>query len=121
MRGRPHARHARHALLRRGGVYSVGSVQRDLRAKGNRHSRVQRQVFAVLRPGGVWINQGPLLYHGGRGGPQLTSDELMLLLERRGFDVEEQASRFCVYCQDDSSMCRSEYSCLYYVVRKRAT
>jgi hypothetical protein len=78
------------------------------------------QVFAVLRPGGVWINQGPLLYHGKRGGPLLTSDELMLLLERRGFEVLEQAFRPCVYSQDDTSMCRSEYSCLYYVVRKRA-
>ena len=78
------------------------------------------QVFAVLRPGGVWINQGPLLYHGKRGGPLLTSDELMLLLERRGFEVLEQAFRPCVYSQDDTSMCRSEYNCLYYVVRKRA-
>jgi len=77
------------------------------------------QVFAVLRPGGVWINQGPLLYHGKRGGPLLTSDELMLLLERRGFEVLEQAFRPCVYSQDDTSMCRSEYNCLYYVVRKR--
>jgi hypothetical protein len=44
----------------------------------------------------------------------------MLLLERRGFEVLEQAFRPCVYSQDDTSMCRSEYNCLYYVVRKRA-
>ena len=96
--------------------------QRAHRAN-DRHSPFRAcnvQVFAVLRPGGVWINQGPLLYHGKRGGPQLTSDELMLLLERRGFEVLEQAFRPCVYSQDDTSMCRSEYNCLYYVVRKRA-
>ena len=79
------------------------------------------QVFAVLRPGGVWINHGPLLYHGKRGGPRLTSDELMLLLGRLGFEVLEQAFRPCVYSQDDTSMCRSEYTCLYYAVRKRET
>ena len=76
------------------------------------------QVHQTLRTGGVWINQGPLLYHGQRGGPKLTADELLLLLERRNFKVEEHQFRPCVYCQDESSMRRTEYDCLFFVARK---
>ena len=76
------------------------------------------QVRAVLRKDGVWINHGPLLYHGPRGGPKLTADEVLLLLERSGFRLEERGFRPCVYGQDESSMCRTEFNCLFFVARK---
>ena len=106
-------------------VVCVGSVRAACHGRGPRGRTTairacNVQVFAVLRPKGVWINQGPLLYHGKRGGVQLTSNELMLLLERRGFEVLVQAFRRCVYSLDDTSMCRSEFMCLYYVGRIRA-
>tara|TARA_B110001452_G_C15190348_1_gene413332 strand:+ start:154 stop:1341 length:1188 start_codon:yes stop_codon:yes gene_type:complete len=87
----------------------------------------------VLRPGGVWVNRGPLLYHGARdcegagsggggfggGGPRLSADELLLLVQRSGFELVESDFRRCAYCSDELSMCRTEYECLWFVVRKQ--
>lgn len=77
-------------------------------------------VRSVLRPGGVWVNHGPLLYHGARdgAGPRLSADELLLLLQRCGFELVESDFRRCAYCSDELSMCRTEYECLWFVARK---
>ena len=79
-------------------------------------------IHAVLRPGGLWINQGPLLYHWNRAAaevPRLSADELLLLIGRLGFELLEHSHRVCSYSQDPLSMCRSEYHCLFFVAMKR--
>ena len=76
----------------------------------------------MLRPGGLWVNLGPLLYHWNRSAtevPRLSADELLLLVGRCGFDVVHEGSQLCAYSQDPLSMCRSEYATLFFVARKR--
>ena len=85
-------------------------------------TRVCQHIHRVLRPGGVWTNQGPLLYHWNRTAaevPRLSADELLLLLDRIGFEILEQDTRVCSYSQDEVSMCRSQYYCLYFVARRK--
>ena len=79
------------------------------------------QMRAVLRPGGLWLNHGPLLYHCNRSAapvPRLCGDELLLLVERSGFELVETADHACSYSQDPQSMCVSQYRCLFFCARK---
>jgi carnosine N-methyltransferase len=81
-------------------------------------------VRAVLKPGGWWVNVGPLLYThaasvgGSAATPRLCADELVLLLGRSGFDVLEHRAQTCAYCRDAASMCRTEYEGLFFVARR---
>mmetsp|Transcript_13478 Transcript_13478/g.29080 ORF Transcript_13478/g.29080 Transcript_13478/m.29080 type:complete len:212 (+) Transcript_13478:276-911(+) len=78
----------------------------------------------LLRDGGLWINNGPLMYHGqsptSSDAPRLTADELLLLLQRSGFELLEHSLQVCEYSQDPLSMCRSHYRCLFFVAQKQA-
>ena len=81
--------------------------------------RTLRLAHGVLKPGGLLLNLGPLLYHNsGAEVPRLAADELVTLVGRCGFEVVE--SRACVasYSQVPLSMVRSEYHCLHFVARK---
>lgn len=101
-----------------------------------------------LKPGGIWINLGPLLWHfessanrgskdngetgddahqhdgiGEPGSVELTDEEVMLLVERMGFHVEKHAlwerQRECGYIQDPHSMLQNLYRPSHWVVRKK--
>lgn len=101
-----------------------------------------------LKPGGVWINVGPLLWHfesnsnrgsngsaqtgadahqnegiGEPGSVELTDEEVMLLVERMGFYVEKRAlwdgQRECGYIQDPSSMLQNLYRPSHWIARKK--
>lgn len=51
-------------------------------------ARTMARARALLRPGGRWLNTGPLLWHDdGAGLLRLTADELRALLECSGFSV----------------------------------
>jgi len=83
-------------------------------------------VHAQLRPGGVWVNCGPLEYEGTAGGHtflgptlRLCADEVLLLLSRRGFEVlESDVNQACPYTLDTRSMLQHSFGCLYFVARK---
>ena len=82
--------------------------------------RTLQLARAVLRPGGLLLNLGPLLYHNsGAAVPRLAADELVTLVGRCGFDVLESREVAASYSQDPLSMVRSEYHCLHFVARKR--
>ena len=56
----------------------------------------------LLRPHGVWLNIGPLLYHWNRAAssvPRLCADELLALVESEGFEVIESGWRDATYSQ----------------------
>lgn len=60
-----------------------------------------RSIHALLRPGGVWVNAGPLLW--GTGARlQLSLDEVVALAEGVGFEFEEERRR------DEEGLCGGE-------------
>ncbi|KAI0205255.1 N2227-like protein-domain-containing protein [Astrocystis sublimbata] len=97
-----------------------------------------------LRPGGVLINVGPLLWHfendilgqhgfdgdaelesnelmgiDAPGSFELTDDEVMALVEKMGFVVETRRTRITApYVQDTESMLQSKYHASHWVARK---
>ncbi|KAL4948661.1 N2227-like protein-domain-containing protein [Aspergillus filifer] len=100
-----------------------------------------------LKPSGVWINVGPLLWHfedghqrnhsgdgsrnsddgqsrgiGEPGSVELTEEEVFLLIERMGFTIEyrqpvEERAE-CGYIQDPESMLRPLYRPSHWIARK---
>ena len=103
-------------------------------------------VQNCLKPGGLWINLGPLLWHfedhtpaarnedevtghPGRenasieeaGSFELTNEEVLLLIEMCGFDIEMQEIRNngTGYIHNARSMLQSTYTPSHWVARKR--
>ncbi|CAG8165443.1 unnamed protein product [Penicillium salamii] len=90
-----------------------------------------------LKPNGLWINVGPLLWHfdGGKnnktgdagpepgigepGNVELTEEEVLSLVERMGFRLEKRGDRRpCGYIQDPNSMLQNTYQPSHWVARK---
>ncbi|KAF4239012.1 hypothetical protein CNMCM8980_009495 [Aspergillus fumigatiaffinis] len=95
-----------------------------------------------LRPNGLWINLGPLLWHfedgsnkgqgngcdhsqgiGEPGNVELTEEEVFCLVERMGFSIEKrqsvEARPLCGYIQDPGSMLQNLYRPSHWVARKK--
>lgn len=103
---------------------------------------VIRYIEAIrhcLKPHGVWINVGPLLWHfedghsqtekngtdagiGEPGNVELTEEEVLALVKKMGFEIEKQAKndQYCGYIQDGESMLQNLYRPGHWVARKRA-
>lgn len=101
-------------------------------------------VRNCLRPGGCWVNNGPLLWHfADRAPPQpdelvnpthlpditgieapgsfeLTNEEVLQLLERHGFHVKQREIRKDGegYIQNPQSMLQNQYTCSFWVAEK---
>lgn len=94
-----------------------------------------------LKPGGLWINVGPLLWHfedghkkdesgrdtdatgiGEPGNVELTEEEVLTLVSRMGFRLETQPGdrQSCGYIQDEESMLQNLYQPSHWVARKVA-
>lgn len=89
-----------------------------------------------LKPNGIWINVGPLLWHfeeghtghnhehqglGEPGSVELTEEEVFLLVERMGFRIEkwpDEEQTSCGYIQDPESMLQNLYRPAHWVARK---
>lgn len=108
-----------------------------------------RYIVAVqhcLKPGGVWINIGPLLWHFNDRSPpnkdqdafrppnerngagieepgsvELTAEEVMLLVEHVGFDIEREEIKdgLAGYLQNPESLQHNVYRLVHWVARKR--
>jgi hypothetical protein len=95
-----------------------------------------------LKPNGLWINLGPLLWHfedgsnkgqgsggdhsqgiGEPGNVELTEEEVFCLVERMGFSIEKRQSvedrPMCGYIQDPGSMLQNLYRPSHWVARKK--
>lgn len=101
--------------------------------------RYLEAIHNCLKPNGIWINVGPLLWHfdegkGAQVQPQsqgsgiaepgsveLTSDEVRLLIDRMGFTIEDYQSDGggCGYIQDAHSMLQNVYRPVYWTARKK--
>ncbi|KAE8160713.1 N2227-like protein-domain-containing protein [Aspergillus tamarii] len=96
-----------------------------------------------LKPNGVWVNIGPLLWHfedgsnrshregdrdenqgiGEPGNVELTEEEVFCLVERMGFHIEKRQEvedrPMCGYIQDPQSMLQPLYKPSKWVARKK--
>lgn len=80
-------------------------------------------IYHILKPGGVWINLGPLLYHysdmKNQQSIEPSFEVLKEVIKKIGFVVEK--SKIGVktkYCQNPKSMLQSEYDSVFFVCRK---
>lgn len=84
------------------------------------------QIFALLRPGGTWINLGPLLWTGGaQAKVELSLEEVISLAQSIGFIFEretggESSSKTveCEYTADSLAMMQWIYKAEFWVARK---
>jgi carnosine N-methyltransferase len=81
------------------------------------------RIFRILKPGGILVNLGPLLYHfdDNCAAPsiELCLDEIVSAMESIGFVVLEQEDGISSdYIADDRSMMRTAYSCTFFVAQK---
>jgi carnosine N-methyltransferase len=83
-------------------------------------------IYTLLRPGGTWVNLGPLLWTGGaQAKVELTLDEVLEAAEEIGFIIEKDetgpAARKTVECEytgDDLAMMRWIYKAEFWVAKK---
>ncbi|KAJ3603566.1 hypothetical protein NHX12_028311 [Muraenolepis orangiensis] len=80
-------------------------------------------IWKILKPGGVWINLGPLLYHfenmANELSIELSYEEIRSAIIKYGFHLEvERESMQTTYTENDRSMLRYVYDCVFFVARK---
>lgn len=84
-------------------------------------------IHSLLRPGGKWVNLGPLLWTGGgQAAVELSLEEVLRLAEMVGFSLsgqnEEGAERRrtveCEYTADKTAMMRWLYQGAFWVATK---
>ncbi|KAM6965338.1 carnosine N-methyltransferase [Aplochiton taeniatus] len=82
-------------------------------------------IWNILKPGGVWINLGPLLYHfenmANELSIELSYEDIRAAIMKYGFQLEvERESVQTTYTENDRSMLRYVYDCVFFVARKPA-
>ena len=85
-----------------------------------------KTIWSCLKPGGIWINHGPLLYHhedavAGKPSLELTLEELLQLASAIGFDImgcEGAEIKESEYCADQKSMLTYRYRCALFQCQK---
>ena len=77
----------------------------------------------ALKPGGLWLNAGPLLWHfsdqPGEQSVDLTYEEIKQLAARVGFDLVEEYTLSTPYTNNRESMKQMLYHCPMTAWRKR--
>ncbi|KAJ2486739.1 hypothetical protein IWW37_005503 [Coemansia sp. RSA 2050] len=82
-------------------------------------------IWHALKPGAVWINLGPLLWHfdnvAGESSIELTRDEFLQLVANMGFVLDEKRFKediILTYTADSKSMLQYTYHAFMCVARK---
>jgi len=92
-------------------------------------------IYSCLKPGGVWINLGPLLYHWATADPEgassqddryaqsveLSWEELRHVIQHFGFKFERETNLDCTYTRARNSMLWSVYRTKFFTARKAET
>ncbi|TFK66051.1 N2227-domain-containing protein [Pluteus cervinus] len=88
------------------------------------------QIHTLLRPGGIWINLGPLLWTaGGQAKVELSLEEVLQAAEETGFiisgrggddvdDVMKPRTVECEYTSDSEAMMRWTYKAEFWVAHR---
>eukprot|EP01138_Halocafeteria_seosinensis_P007749 gb/GECG01007917.1/.p1 GENE.gb/GECG01007917.1/~~gb/GECG01007917.1/.p1 ORF type:complete len:412 (+),score=44.80 gb/GECG01007917.1/:1-1236(+) len=92
-------------------------------------------IFRLLKPGGVWINLGPLQWHWQRNdfmtsttcmderyykSVELTYDEIRHAIKRCGFQFLDEATWPCEYGSNVVSLSKKIYDSIFFSVRKES-
>jgi len=80
-------------------------------------------IFNILKPGAIWLNIGPLLYHYSEQKDEicieLSYEQLRLVIERIGFIIEDERYPVSVpYVDNHKSMLRYTHECVFFKARK---
>lgn len=80
-------------------------------------------IFQILKPGGVWVNLGPLLYHYSDMKYEHSIEPsyavLCEVIKNIGFVMEKsQTGVKTRYCQNPNSMLQYEYDSIFFVCKK---
>lgn len=78
-------------------------------------------ISYVLKPGGYWINFGPLLYHYAEmpePSISISYDQLKTIIKSYGFEYIEEDTNPCYYTRNPRSMLIYQYQCVHFVTRK---
>lgn len=80
-------------------------------------------IYNILKPGGYWVNLGPLLYHfadqPGEASIEPSFEEVKAIAEGLGFELSvEDTALHTAYTQNVQSMLRYEYRSVFFVARK---
>lgn len=78
---------------------------------------------SILKPGGLWINLGPLLYHFSDSQTEYsiepTYEDLVEIIKAVGFEiVTNQTNLPTKYTQNERSMYQSTYNSIFMVCKK---
>uniref|UniRef100_W5MU48 Carnosine N-methyltransferase n=1 Tax=Lepisosteus oculatus TaxID=7918 RepID=W5MU48_LEPOC len=82
-------------------------------------------IWNILKPGGAWINLGPLLYHfenmANELSIELSYEDVKSVILKYGFQFEvERESVPTTYTENSHSMLKYLYDCVFFVARKPA-
>ncbi|XP_016160274.1 PREDICTED: carnosine N-methyltransferase isoform X2 [Ficedula albicollis] len=77
-------------------------------------------IWKILKPGGIWINVGPLLYHfenlGNELSIELSYEDIKNVILQYGFHIEvEKESVLSTYTVNELSMMKYYYECVLFV------
>lgn len=80
-------------------------------------------IYNILKPGGIWINLGPLLYHFSdmlnENSIEPTYEDLIVIIKSCGFIMLKNKTDVTTkYSQNPTSMHQSEYKSIYLVCQK---
>jgi carnosine N-methyltransferase len=80
-------------------------------------------IYNILKPGGIWINLGPLLYHfsdiANESSIELSYEEVRNIIKQFNFEIiKEEESVKTSYTQNPRSMLTYQYDCVFFVARK---
>ncbi|KRY77943.1 UPF0586 protein C9orf41 -like protein, partial [Trichinella pseudospiralis] len=81
------------------------------------------RIYEILKPGGCWLNFGPLLYHFSEKGPfesiELPYDVLREVIVKVGFVIQnEQLDVPASYAQHPGAVASYQYSCVFFACVK---
>ncbi|KAG8991336.1 hypothetical protein FRB90_001390 [Tulasnella sp. 427] len=84
-----------------------------------------RIIHQLLAPGGVWINNGPLLYHfendsAGNFSIEASLDEVKAIAKLIGFEISQEKMIPTTYTRIIDGMLRYEYQSEFWVATKRS-
>lgn len=81
-------------------------------------------INRILKPGGLWVNLGPLLWHYSEQPNEiqieLSLEEVLDLIPKFGFELRRQEFMKCNYTQKLDSMLNQEYDCIFFSAVKVA-